>query len=157
MSDIETQPASFTRGLFARAINDDLVFPYPPSLDERSPDEAKIIRRLERDLKEMAAAGIIDAARSDEEETVREETIRAFAERGLLALTIPKEYGGLGLSATGYAHVLGLVATHDASAGVLVGVHCGLGSKAIVLFGNEEQKARYLPMLARGETLAAYA
>ena len=40
---------------------------------------------------------------------------------------------------------------------MLVGVHCGLGSKAIVLFGNAEQKAKYLPMLARGETLAAYA
>jgi acyl-CoA dehydrogenase family protein 9 len=39
----------------------------------------------------------------------------------------------------------------------MVGVHCGLGSKAIVLYGNEAQKQRYLPMLARGETLAAYA
>ena len=40
---------------------------------------------------------------------------------------------------------------------MLIGVHCGLGSKAIVLFGIAEQKERYLPMLARGETLAAYA
>ena len=39
----------------------------------------------------------------------------------------------------------------------MVGVHCGLGSKAIVLYGTDEQKQRYLPMLARGETLAAYA
>ena len=150
-------PASFTRGLFARAIYDDLVFPFPAPLDERSPDEAKTIHRLENDVRELVASGLLDAARSDEEETIREETIRAFAERGLLALTIPKAYGGLGLSATGYAHMLGVIATADASAGVLVGVHCGLGSKAIVLFGNDEQKARFLPMLARGETLAAYA
>jgi len=150
-------PASFTRGLFARAIYDELVFPFPAPLDERSPDEAKVIRRLTRDVKEMMAAGLIDAERSDAEETIREETVRAFAERGLLALTIPKQYGGLGLSATGYAHMLGVVAEADPSLGVLVGVHCGLGSKAIVLFGNEEQKSRYLPMLARGETLAAYA
>jgi alkylation response protein AidB-like acyl-CoA dehydrogenase len=150
-------PASFTRGLFARAIHDDLVFPYPAPLDERSPDEAKTIRRLTADVAELAAAGLIDPERSDAEETIREETIRAFAERGLLALTIPKDYGGLGLSATGYAHMLGVIASADASAGVLVGVHCGLGSKAIVLFGNAEQKARYLPMLARGERLAAYA
>jgi alkylation response protein AidB-like acyl-CoA dehydrogenase len=40
---------------------------------------------------------------------------------------------------------------------VLVGVHCGLGSKAIVLYGSDAQKARYLPPLARGEMLAAYA
>ncbi len=150
-------PASFTRGLFARAIHDDLVFPFPLPLDDRSPDESKIIRRLEGDVRDLAAQGLLDAARSDEEETIREETIRAFAERGLLALTIPKEYGGLGLSATGYAHMLGVIASVDGSAGVLVGVHCGLGSKAIVLFGSDEQKARYLPKLARGETLAAYA
>jgi len=150
-------PASFTRGLFARAIYDDLVFPFPAPLDERSPAEGKIIRRLTNDIREMVAGGLLDPARSDEEETIREETIRAFAERGLLALTIPKQYGGLGLSATGYAHMLGVIAEADPSAGVLVGVHCGLGSKAIVLFGNDEQKARYLPMLARGETLAAYA
>ena len=136
--------ASFTRGLFARAIHDDLVFPYPAPLDERSPDEAKIIRRLTADVAEMVASGLIDAERSDADEAIPEETIRAFAERGLLALTIPTQYGGLGLSATGYAHML-------------VGVHCGLGSKAIVLFGNEMQKERYLPKLARGETLAAYA
>ena len=150
-------PASFTRGLFARAIYDDLVFPFPAPLDERSPDEAKVIRRLEADVCEMVASGLLDAARSDREETIREETIRALAEHGLLALTIPKQYGGLGLSATGYAHMLGVIAAADASVGVLVGVHCGLGSKAIVLFGSDEQKARYLPMLARGETLAAYA
>ena len=45
----------------------------------------------------------------------------------------------------------------DASLAVMVGVHCGLGSKAIVLHGNDEQKERYLPPLARGDFLAAYA
>ena len=45
----------------------------------------------------------------------------------------------------------------DPSIGVLVAVHCGLAAKAIVLYGTREQKERYLPMLARGETLAAYA
>jgi acyl-CoA dehydrogenase family protein 9 len=61
------------------------------------------------------------------------------------------------LSATGYARVFGEVSRTDASLAVLIGVHCGLGSKAIVLFGTPAQKERYLPMLARGETLAAYA
>jgi acyl-CoA dehydrogenase family protein 9 len=75
----------------------------------------------------------------------------------LLSLTIPKEYGGVGLSSTAYARVFGEVSRVDASLAVLIGVHCGLGSKAIVLFGSPEQKERYLPMLARGETLAAYA
>ncbi|HVD05661.1 MAG TPA: acyl-CoA dehydrogenase family protein [Gemmatimonadaceae bacterium] len=156
MSETETSVASFTRGLFAGAIHDDLVFPFPGTLDERSPDEARTVRRLIHDLAALKGP-VLDATRSDETETIPDDAIRALAERGFLALTIPKEYGGLGLSATGYAHVLGAVASIDPSAGVLVGVHCGLGSKAIVLFGSDEQKARYLPALARGEMLAAYA
>ncbi len=100
---------------------------------------------------------IIDPAKFDENETVSEEVIGEFARVGLLGLTVPKQYGGLELSATAYARVFERISSADPSLAVLVGVHCGLGSKAIVLYGNEEQKARYLPILARGETLAAYA
>lgn len=148
---------SFTRALFAGAIHDELLFPYPPGLDERDPAEAALVRRLIADLRAMQASGLIDSARFDEEETIPEDVIRAFARSGLLGLTIPRAYGGLELSATGYARVFGALSTVDPSLAVLVGVHCGLGSKAIVLYGTEEQKRRYLPMLARGETLAAYA
>jgi alkylation response protein AidB-like acyl-CoA dehydrogenase len=151
-----TRP-SFVRGIFAGQIHAPLLFPYPPTLEERDPGEARVVRRLITALHTMQGDGLIDSAAFDEAETIPEPVIKAFAEAGLLALTIPKEYGGLGLSATAYARVFGAIAVVDASLGVLVGVHCGLGSKAIVLFGNEDQKARYLPMLARGETLAAYA
>ena len=148
---------SFVRGIFAGAIHDSLLFPFPASLQERDPDEARTVRRLLAELDQLRASGLIDPARSDEEETIPEETIRALAAGGWMGLSIPREYGGLGLSAAAYAHVFGAISTMDASVGVLLGVHCGLGSKAIVLFGSTEQKARYLPMLARGETLAAYA
>src|SRR5215207_8026687 len=147
---------SFVRGLFAGEIRDSLLFPYPAPLDERDPGEARVVRRLIRELRAMQG-DLIDSARFDEEERLPEDVIRAFAEIGLFGISIPKEYGGLGLSATGYARVFAAVSAADPSCGVLVGVHCGLGSKAIVLYGNAEQKARYLPMLARGETLAAYA
>src|SRR5919206_350007 len=149
--------ASFVRGIFAGALHDSLLFPYPPSLDRRDAAEARVVRRLIDDLRQMQREGIIDSERFDEEETIGEDVVRALARTGFLALSIPKEYGGLGLSMTGYARVFGELSRTDASLAVLVGVHCGLGSKAIVLFGNADQKARYLPMLARGETLAAYA
>jgi alkylation response protein AidB-like acyl-CoA dehydrogenase len=149
--------SSFVRGIFAGALHDELLFPFPPPLDVRDPGEAATVRRLIGALHRMRQDGLIDSAAFDEAETVPEATIRALAENGLLGLTIPKEYGGAGLSAAGYARVFGEVSRMDGSVAVLIGVHCGLGSKAIVLFGNAEQKARYLPMLARGETLAAYA
>ena len=152
-----TTKPSLLRGLFSGEIADELLFPYPAPLDERRPEEAKTVRRLVEALNAMVATGLIDSRRFDEEETIGEPVIRAFAEAGLLALTIPREYGGLGLSASAYARVFGAVASIDASLAVLIGVHCGLGGKAVVLFGNDAQKARYLPGLARGETLAAYA
>ena len=148
--------AGFVRGLFAGSIHDAVLFPYPDPLDVRSPDEARVVARLIRDLRRIRSE-LIDSAAFDANETIPEPVIRACADTGLLALTIPREYGGLGLSSTAYARVFGEISATDASLAVLIGVHCGLGSKAIALFGSDAQKARYLPALARGETLAAYA
>ncbi|HEY9227837.1 MAG TPA: acyl-CoA dehydrogenase family protein [Gemmatimonadaceae bacterium] len=149
--------ASFVRGIFAGVIHDPVLFPYPESLDAYDPGEAKVVRRLIETLRQMRADGLVDSAAFDEAESIPEATIQALANAGLLSLTIPKEYGGAGLSSTGYARVFGEVSRLDPSLAVLIGVHCGLGSKAIVLFGTREQKERYLPQLARGEILAAYA
>ncbi len=150
------QKSSFTRGIFAGVVLDSLLFPYPRPLDERNADEARTVRRLIKSLREMER-DLIDSAKFDEEETIPENVIRAFAEAGMLALTIPKKYGGLELSSSAYARVFETLSTIDASLAVMVGVHCGLGSKAIVLHGNDAQKERYLPPLARGDFLAAYA
>ena len=135
---------------------DSLLFPYPRPLAERDPDEARTVRRLIKSLRGMQG-DLIDSAKFDEEETIPEDVIRAFADIGMLGLTIPKKYGGLELSSSAYARVFETLSVVDASLAVLVGVHCGLGSKAIVLHGNDQQKERYLPALARGDFLAAYA
>lgn len=153
----QTSTPSFLKDLFTGDINESLLFPYPATLDARDPEEARTVHQLVDAVNEMVASGLIDPRRFDEQEGIDEPVIEALARNGLLALTIPKAYGGLGLSASAYARVFGAVASIDASLGVLIGVHCGLGSKAIVIAGNEAQKARYLPGLARGETLAAYA
>jgi alkylation response protein AidB-like acyl-CoA dehydrogenase len=154
---VAEQPSlSFTRGIFAGVVLDSLLFPYPRPLDERSSDETRTVRRLIKSLREMEH-DLIDSAKFDEEETIPENVIRAFADVGLLGLTIPRKYGGLELSSSAYARVFETLSSIDGSLAVLVGVHCGLGSKAIVLHGNDEQKERYLPPLARGDFLAAYA
>jgi alkylation response protein AidB-like acyl-CoA dehydrogenase len=152
----EQTQQSFTRGIFAGVVLDSLLFPYPRSLDDRRPDEARTVRRLIKDLRALDG-DLIDSAKFDEEETIPENVIRAFAEIGMLGLTIPKKYGGLELSSSAYARVFETLSSIDGSLAVLVGVHCGLGSKAIVLHGNDAQKERYLPPLARGDFLAAYA
>ncbi len=150
------QQSSFTRGIFAGVVLDSLLFPYPRPLDVRSADEARTVRRLIKALRALDG-DVIDSAKFDEEETIPDNVVRTFAEIGMLGLTIPRKYGGLELSSSAYARVFETLASIDGSLAILVGVHCGLGSKAIVLHGTDQQKERYLPPLARGDYLAAYA
>jgi alkylation response protein AidB-like acyl-CoA dehydrogenase len=60
------------------------------------------------------------------------------------------------IGATGYARVLQEIAHHDASVAVALGVHSSIGVRGLLLFGTEEQKARWLPRLASGEVVAAF-
>lgn len=82
--------------------------------------------------------------------------LKSAGELGLLGADVPEEYGGLGLDKVSSA----LIAEKMAIAGgfgITHGAHVGIGSLPIVLFGNEEQKQKYLPALATGEKIAAYA
>ncbi len=151
----EAKP-SFTRGLFAGVLCSELVFPYPPTLDATNPDEADTVRRLLAALDDRLG-GLVDSVKFDEEETIGDDVIAALAQHGFLAMTTPKRYGGLELSPAAYARVFEAVATVDPSLGVFIGVHCGLGCKAIATYGNEAQRERWLPPLARGDILVAYA
>src|SRR5215207_10892170 len=126
---------SFVRGIFAGAIHHALLFPYPATLEERDPDETRTVRRLLASLDRMSH-GLIDPVRFDEEETIGDDVIAGLAEAGFLGISIPREYGGLGLSPAAYSHVFGALSSLDPSIGVLVAVHAGLGAKAIVLYGK---------------------
>jgi alkylation response protein AidB-like acyl-CoA dehydrogenase len=82
--------------------------------------------------------------------------LKEAGELGLLAADVPEEYEGLGLDKI----TSSLITEKMAGGGGFAlshGAHVGIGSLPIVLFGNEEQKKRYLPALASGEKLAAYA
>ena len=82
--------------------------------------------------------------------------LKEAGELGLLGADVAEEYGGIGLDKISSA----LITEKMAVAGgfsITHGAHVGIGSLPIVLFGNEEQKQKYLPLLASGEKLAAYA
>jgi alkylation response protein AidB-like acyl-CoA dehydrogenase len=153
---MSTDGYSFTRGIFAGEINDDLLFPYPPQIDVVDPSEATTVARLVTAM-EGRLGGLVDSAKLDEEETIHDDVIAALAREGFLGMTIPRRFGGLELSPRGYARVCESIGGVDASIGVFIGVHCGLGCKAIVLYGTEAQKQQWLPRLARGEILVSYA
>src|SRR5919112_3776746 len=84
------------------------------------------------------------------------ELLLKAAELDLLRVDIPEAYGGLGLDKVSSAYVGEKIGVVPSFAGSL-GAHTGIGTLPLVYFGTEEQKARYLPRLASGEWVAAYA
>ena len=97
------------------------------------------------------------AVASDAEETYVGEQMRLCAEMGFWGMSIPEAYGGSELGAVGTSLVLMEVNRACASTGTTLSVHNSLCAEAIVLAGTEEQKQRYLPRMAAGEMLGAYA
>jgi acyl-CoA dehydrogenase family protein 9 len=98
-----------------------------------------------------------DADKVEEDRWLGDDTIAALGERGLLGLYVPEEYGGQGLSQTGYCRVMEEFGGYDGSLSVVMGVHQSIGMKPIHLFGSDDQKARFLPDLAAGRKLAGFA
>ncbi|MET1181275.1 acyl-CoA dehydrogenase family protein [Peribacillus simplex] len=82
--------------------------------------------------------------------------LKDAGEIGLLGADVPEEYSGLGLDKISSALITEKMALAGGF-GITHGAHVGIGSLPIVLFGNEEQKKKYLPLLATGEKIAAYA
>ena len=150
-SAAEQGVSSFAKSLFLGEIHEDLVFPYPVPRES----EQERVRDLTRSLREWAST--YDSRKAEEDRWIGDDNIRELGERGLLGLYVPEEYGGQGLSQTGYCRVSEVFAQIDATLSVIMGVHQSIGMKGIVLFGTDEQKQRFLPDLASGRKLAAFA
>ena len=109
-------------------------------------------------MRELAQGAVApSAAEVDRGHRFPEEAVRAAAEAGLLGVLIPREYGGAGLDALAFAICIEELAQACASTSVIVDVHTSVGSEPILLFGSEEQKRAWLPRLASGEVLGAFA
>jgi acyl-CoA dehydrogenase family member 9 len=143
---------SFMKALFQGRLEPDLVFPYPRPTDE----ETETLRLVLGTFRDWAKDGL-DGAAIDREGRFPEAQVKELAEMGFFGMTIPEEYGGSGLALGSYCRLMEEICRHCATTATIVGAHLGIGSKGIVLYGSEEQKKRFLPAVARGETLAAYA
>jgi alkylation response protein AidB-like acyl-CoA dehydrogenase len=105
------------------------------------------------------AQGVVkpEAEAVDREHRFPDKAVKAAGEAGLLGTLIPREYGGAGLDALSFAICIEELAQACASTAVIVDVHISVGSEPILLFGDEEQKRRWLPRLASGGLLGAFA
>jgi len=150
--ETEWEKPSFVGGLFLGNLNVDLIHPFPeqPAADKAEADD--FLKRLERFLAES-----VDADKIDEQGEYDYELFKGFNELGAWGMKIPKEYGGLGFSATNYNRAIGLVSTWCGSSVAWLSAHQSIGvPQPLKLFGTPEQKKKYLPRLAKG-AISAFA
>ena len=93
----------------------------------------------------------------EERGTVPAELMKILGRNDFFGLTIPREFGGAGLSLNQYLHVVETLASQNMSLGILALAHLSIGIKGIVLFGTEEQKRKYLAPAASGDMIFSYA
>ena len=142
----------FAKSLFHGRVRADLLFPYPtlPPEQQTAADEATAKVRAFADTR-------IDAVRIDREARIPDEVVRGLGDLGVLGMTIPKEYGGMGFNQQQYLRTMEILGGHCASTAVFVNAHHSIGCRALVLFGTKAQQEKWLPGLLNGTKLAAFA
>ncbi len=133
----------FIKNMFWGNLREELMFPYP----EESAEERKrcdgILANLKAYLdKEHPRVQI------DQEEAIPDWAMKRLFQIGAMGMNIPREYGGQGLGVTSYNRALEMIGSYCASTAVVVSAHQSIGCKALVLYGTEEQKKKWLPRLA---------
>jgi len=116
--------------------------------------EQQAIRGLAREWARAEVAPVIH--RFDEAHEFPHELLKSLGKTGLLGALVPEEYGGAALDYVSYALAVEELNRVDASVGITMWAHNSLCTNHIALFGSKEQKAAYLPRLARGEALGAW-
>jgi len=118
-------------------------------------EQQKMIRSMVKEFAEKEVAPI--AAELDKKEEYPTKTLEKMAKLGLLGIIIPPEYGGAGLDTISYAIVIEEISRKCASTGVITSVHNSLTAWPIIKYGTDQQKKKYLPILAKGEKIGAFA
>ncbi|AFM00661.1 acyl-CoA dehydrogenase [Desulfitobacterium dehalogenans ATCC 51507] len=114
-----------------------------------------MMRKMVRDFVEEEV--IPQAAYTDESHEFPLTLVHKMGELGLMGIPIPEEYGGAGSDFISYTLAIEELARGCASTTIIMAVHTTIGTFPIFYFGTEEQKQKYLPKLARGEMLGAFA
>ena len=149
---IDKKTASFMRSLCMGQIEEDILLPFP----EISTAEKETLQGVISSLEQLFRPHAEDFRRWDRKGEFPPEFVEELRQFGLFGLVIPEEHGGMGFGSAAYSRSLQEVAKYDASAAVTIGAHSSIGMRGLLLFGSDEQRARYYPKLATGEMIAAF-
>jgi butyryl-CoA dehydrogenase len=124
-------------------------------MDFQPTKEQQMIRTMVSEFAEKEIKPL--AAEIDETGEFPWQTINKMAKLNLMGLPIPKDLGGAGVDTISYAIAVEEIARRCASTAVIMSVHTSVGTYPIYLFGTEEQKEKFVPPLAKGERIGAFA
>jgi len=136
---------SFGKDLFLGQLRLDLIHPQP-RLDAAAVDKGeRFLRRLRAFLVES-----VDPHQIERDAKIPDAVIDGLKELGALGMKVPEQYGGLGLSQVYYNRALTLAGSWHSSLSTLLSAHQSIGvAEPLLLFGTEEQKQRWLPLVSR--------
>jgi acyl-CoA dehydrogenase family member 9 len=140
----------FVKGLFFGQYLSDRLLPYPDTArDITTTDLAQRLREF--------CAREVDPVAIDRKAEIPQSVISGLGRLGILGACLPRDCGGLGLTQASYCRLLEVLGGHCGSTALFVNAHHSIGPRALVLFGTQEQQRRYLPKLASGEWISAFA
>ena len=140
----EPEEMGFIKNLFWGRVREELVFPYPEVSPAEKAKTDKLLDELDAYLDHEHPRVQID-----QDQIIPEWVVDRLFEMGVMGMTVPEAYGGLGLGVASYNRVLEAIGRRCGSTAVMVSAHQSIGCKALMLFGTEDQKDRFLPMVAR--------
>ena len=142
----------FAKALYLGKFRSESMFPYPTR-----DGEAKKVTDLWVDKAVSFCKQKIDPIAIDRKEIIPSEVIHGLGELGILGFTIKRKYGGQSGSQYNYCKVMEVIGGQCASTAVFINAHHSIGLRALELFGTERQKESWLPDLASGKKIAAFA
>ena len=146
----EVTREGFAGGLFMGRYEFKGLHPFPMQSPEDRDQGDAFLQRLEVFLKEH-----VDPDEIDRTGEIPDHVFEGLARLGAFGIKVPVEYGGLGLSQTNYCRAAMLLGSYCGNLTALLSAHQSIGvPQPLILFGNEEQKRRFLPRVAGGEVSA---
>lgn len=140
----------FAGGLFMGRFNLAGIHPYPAQAPDDREKGDLFLGKLETFLREK-----VDPDEIDRTGEIPQEVIDGLADLGAFGIKISKEYGGLGLSQTNYCRAAVMLGSYCGNLTALLSAHQSIGvPQPLIMFGNEDQKQRFLPRVAKGEISA---
>ncbi len=144
------EQVGFAKGLFFGQYLHDRLLPYPNlHADE---EVNRLVERVRAFCVER-----VDPVAIDRQAEIPPDVVRGLGELGVLGACLPQDSGGLGLGQVAYCRILEALGGHCGSTALFVNAHHSIGPRAVVLFGTREQQQRWLPKLASGEWISAFA